>query len=112
MNRYKLYKAGVDVNGALTRLDNDKQLYEELLQKFKTETRFTELKNAMDAGDAKTAFAMAHALRGETGNMGFTRIYEILCPLVEKLRANDLSDTEQMMAKIQAAYDCLLEAIG
>ena len=28
MNRYKLFKAGVDVNNALKRLNNDKELYE------------------------------------------------------------------------------------
>ena len=34
MNRYKLTKAGVDVNEGLKRLDNDKDFYEELLEKF------------------------------------------------------------------------------
>lgn len=112
MNRYKLYKAGVDVNSALARLNDDKQLYEELLQKFKCETRFSELTDALKAQDTKTAFTIAHALRGETGNMGFMRLYEVLCPLVEKLRVNDLTETEPMLEKLQSDYAALLEAIG
>lgn len=112
MNRYKLYKAGVDVTGALNRLKNDKALYEELLQKFKTEPRFGNLINALKNKDATAAFAAAHALRGETGNMGFNCLYELLCPLVEKLRANDLSEADSYLEKLQTAYNLLLEAIG
>lgn len=112
MNRYKLFKAGVDVTGALNRLNNDKTLYEELLQKFKVETRFSDLLSALKNKDAATAFTAAHALRGETGNMGFNCLYELLCPLVEKLRVNDLSEADIYLEKLQAAYASLLEAIG
>lgn len=112
MNRYKLYKAGVDVNGALDRLGGDKQLYEELLQTFKNNPRIPQLEKAMAEGKVKEAFDAAHALKGETGNMGFTRLYDAVCRLVEKLRVGDMSDTEPMLAEVKAAFQTLMDAIG
>lgn len=111
MNRYKLYKAGVDVNSALERLGDDKELYDELLHTFKNETYLEKLKAAMDAGNPKEAFAAAHAMKGESGNMGFSKLYEALCPLVDKLRNDDLSDTGPMYEKVSAAFEELKAAI-
>lgn len=112
MNRYKLHKAGVDVNDALSRLDDDRELYDELLQTFKKENHLEKLEEAMAKKDAKEAFKEAHALKGETGNMGFTRLYEALSILVEKLRVEDLTDTEPMLEAVKSAYNELIEAIG
>lgn len=112
MNRYKLYKAGVDVNGALDRLGGDKELYEELLQTFKNDTHFHEMETALKAQDAGAAFSAAHAMKGEVGNMGFSRVYEVLNPLVEKLRAGDLSGTDELLEDVREAYQTLMEAIG
>lgn len=112
MNRYKLYKAGVDITGALERLGGDKELYEELLKTFRQGTRVSDLENAMAEGNVQKAFAAAHALKGESGNMGFTRLYDAVCQLVEKLRVGDLSDTQPMLTEIKAAYQVLTEAIG
>lgn len=112
MNRYKLHKAGVAVNDALFRLGDDKELYEELLQTFKKETRIEELEQAIANKDAEAGFAAAHAMKGEAGNMGFSRLYEALDVLVEKLRAGDTDDTEEIFEAVKSAHDDLIEAIG
>lgn len=56
MNRYKLSKAGVDVNQGLKRLNNDKEFYESLLQKFCEDTHYEDLKAALEQGDTDAAF--------------------------------------------------------
>lgn len=112
MNRYKLYKAGVDVNGVLHRLGGDKELYEQLLQTFKNETHLEKLEAALTSQDAKAAFDAAHALKGECGNMGFSTLYTLISVLVDKLRVGDLSGTDAMFEEIRQAYTQLLEAIG
>lgn len=112
MNRYKLYKAGVDVNDALNRLGGDKYLYDQLLQTFKNDSRFSLLEKSLTEKDVRAAFAEAHALKGECGNMGFYRLYESISHLVEKLRVEDLSDTDVMFEEIKRIYTDLIEAIG
>lgn len=112
MNRYKLHKAGVAVNDAIMQLGGDKELYEELLQTFRKENRIAELEAALDSGDVKAAFAAAHAMKGEAGNMGFTKLYEALCILVDRLRSGTLDGTKDMYEAVKSAYDVLIEAIG
>lgn len=111
MNRFKLFKAGVNVNEALVRVGNDKVLYEELLQRFKTDERYAKLVAALDAGDVSEAFQMGHALKGTAGNLGFTRFYEALTHLVEFLRKADLTSAKASLPAVQEAYAALLEAI-
>lgn len=112
MNRYKLYKAGVDVNDVLYRLGDDKELYEQLLLTYKNESHIEKLEKAIADNDAKEAFSVAHAMKGECGNMGFSRLYDALNKLVEKLRVEDMSDIEPIMNEIKEAHNLIIEAIG
>lgn len=112
MNRYKLFKAGVSVNEALKQLGDDRALYEELLQTFRKENRIRELETALKSGDLQGAFAAGHAMKGEAGNMGFTRLYEALSVLVDRLRTGRSDDTEELFAAVKRAYDDLMDAIG
>lgn len=112
MNRYKLFKAGVSINEALVQLGGDKALYEELLETFKKENRMKGLETSLKSGDAQGAFAAAHALKGESGNMGFTRLYEALCVLVDRLRTGTCEGTDELFAPVKKAYDELMDAIG
>lgn len=112
MNRYRLYKAGVDVNDVLHRLGGDKELYDQLLQTFKNETHLEKLEKAMAEQDAKAAFDAAHALKGECGNMGFSNLYEVLSKLVEKLREGDMDGTDVLFDEVKLAYKAIIEAIG
>lgn len=112
MNRYKLTKAGVDVNEGLKRLDNDKDFYEELLEKFCNDSHYAELKRAMEHEDAETAFKEAHALKGMAGNLSCTRMYHALAPFVEKLRRHELEGAIALFPAVSEAYSAVMEAMG
>lgn len=112
MNRYKLTKAGVDVNEGLKRLDNDKDFYEELLEKFCSDSHFAELKKAMEAEDSELAFKAAHALKGMAGNLSCIKLYHVLVPFVEKLRNHELEGALSIFPDVSEAYTAVLEAMG
>ena len=112
MNRYKLTKAGVDVNEGLKRLDNDKDFYEELLEKFCNDSHYAELKKAMEAEDMENAFKEAHALKGMAGNLSCMRLYHVLVPFVEKLRSRELEGAISIFPDVSEAYVAVLEAMG
>ena len=99
MNRFKLFKAGVNVNEALVRVGNDKALYEELLERFKVDERYGRLLAAMAAE------------KGTAGNLGFTRFFDALVPLVESLRTGDLALAKASLPAVEEAYKALVEAI-
>lgn len=111
MNRYKLSRAGVDVNQGLKRLNNDKEFYESLLQKFCEDTHYDDLKNALEQGDTDTAFQAAHALKGAAGNLSCTRLYSLLTPMVEELRHHDLESAKNAFPEITASYETLMEVL-
>lgn len=111
MNRYKLFKAGVDVNEAVERLGGDKELYEDLLQHFKNSPRYENMVKAIEADDAAEAFQLAHALKGTAGNLSFTRLFQSLKPVVEALRAGDVRLAKASMAVVDADYKILMDAL-
>ena len=111
MNRYKLTKAGVDVNQGLKRLDNNKEFYEELLVKFCEDTHFEKMVSAMNAGEVQEAFQCAHAVKGAAGNLSMTRLYTELVPLVKKKKKNDLPQARQQLPAAQEAYTAAVNAI-
>lgn len=77
---------GCDINEGLERLGGDEEFYETLLSGFVQENSMGMLTEAMEAGDYRRAFEAAHGLKGDTGNLSLTPLYEAVCSLVEELR--------------------------
>lgn len=111
MNRYKLSVAGVDVNQGLKRLNNDKEFYEELLQKFCEDVHYQQLLKALEQGDAKEAFQHGHALKGMAGNLSMVRLYDALVPLVEELRNGNPEKAKKLLQEVKDAYEVLMGAL-
>ncbi|MGN0404072.1 MAG: Hpt domain-containing protein [Bariatricus sp.] len=111
MNRYKLYKAGVDINQGLSRLNNNVEFYESMMKKFRDDIHFGMLRNAMEAGDVQQAFQEAHALKGITGTLSFVRLYDSIVPLVEDLRSGDMEAAKKRFPEVEEAYEVLIEAL-
>lgn len=111
MNRYKLFQAGVNVNEALERLGGDKELYDDLLVHFKESPRYANLIRALGKNDGAEAFQIAHALKGTAGNLGFTRLFAAMTPLVEALRAEDVELAKTTLPEVEAAYDLIIKAL-
>ena len=77
---------GCDIDEGLERLGGDEDFYETLLSGFVQENSMNELALAMETGDYRRAFEAAHGLKGDTGNLSLTPLYEAVCSLVEDLR--------------------------
>ena len=77
---------GCDIEEGLERLGGDEDFYETLLFGFVHENGMGVLTEAMETGDYRSAFEAAHGLKGDTGNLSLTPLYEAVCSLVEDLR--------------------------
>lgn len=80
---------GANTDEGMGRCLNNESFYLKMVAMALADKSFDALKAAMDAGDARAAFAAAHTLKGTTGNLALTPIYEPVCALTELLRGKD-----------------------
>ena len=94
---------GANVDEGMGRCLNDEPFYLEMVSMALADGNFDKLRAAMDAGDARTAFAAAHSLKGSVGNVALTPIYEPVCALTEALR----EDLERVDFLVDVGIDFL-----
>jgi HPt (histidine-containing phosphotransfer) domain-containing protein len=98
---------GANVDEGMGRCLNDEPFYLEMVSMALADGNFDKLRAAMDAGDARTAFAAAHSLKGSVGNVALTPIYEPVCALTEALRGADapVDGADALVEQIMAARE-------
>ncbi len=104
-----LVSAGVDLSGALERFMDNEKMYDKYLQHFTTTPNFADLQKALNAEEWRDALAISHNLKGFTGSLGFTHLYELLCSQVSLLRHDDNASAAALMNEIEAEYRRLLD---
>ncbi len=82
---------GANTAEGMGRCLNNETFYLKMVAMTLADGNFDLLKTAMDAGDIRGAFAAAHSLKGTTGNVALTPIYEPVCALTDLLRGKDAS---------------------
>lgn len=92
----KLRDAGCDVSGTLERFMNNEMLCMKFLKKFPQDETFMEMKKAFAQGDAEEFFKAAHTMKGVSGNLGLSSLYNEMQPAVEKSRRGELPSKEDM----------------
>lgn len=94
----------VGIESAKERFMGNNALFVRFLYDFPNRSLFGDLKDQLAAGDVKTAFATAHAMKGIAANLSLILIEGPLHDVVEALRAGNLpSDAER--EALEAAYD-------
>lgn len=103
-----------DVQAALTRLMENKNLYRKLLQRFESEYNDydEQIKRAVASGDVEEATRMAHTLKGLAGNLGADSLAEASRLLEKALREGtmppDLNPTlDQLSVELGRAIEAL-----
>ncbi len=95
------------------RLGLEKEEVSELLQLY-TETTGKDiqtLKTALETKDTTLAHKKAHAIKGASGNMGLTTIYELAIEIDDRVQSNSLDGLEDIWAKLYREYQNLINEI-
>jgi hypothetical protein len=100
----KLIAWGCDVDSALPRFLDDKDLYCTFVRQVADEESFPLLGEAIKKNDAKTAFEKAHELKGVLANMSLTPLYDLVVEIVEPLRAGKFSGVADNYKKLQEQW--------
>lgn len=80
---------GCDIDGAMERFLEEKELYRNCLETVVEDKAFGELKEALEEGNVKDAFEASHTLKGVLANLGLTPMYETCVKIVEPLRKGE-----------------------
>lgn len=107
----ELKNLGVDVDGALKRLGGNAGLYERLLGTLPKTIREHYVSADFDGNDYKETTEMAHAIKGTSGNLSITPMYEAYTEIVNLLRAGKPEEAREILKKILPVQENILACI-
>lgn len=91
MNLEVLRAGGVDVDAALARMMGSEALLGRLLGKFTADQSCARFEEAVAADDSEAGLDAAHALKGVSGNLSMTRVFELTSQICELIRAGGVA---------------------
>jgi len=103
---------GCDIEGAMDRFLDDKELYMTCLQTVIADDNFAKLGTALNEQNVPQAFDYAHTLKGVFANLGLTPMLAIVGTIVEPLRAGSGSNLEEPYEHLLASNEKLKGILG
>ncbi|MDR0426539.1 MAG: Hpt domain-containing protein [Clostridiales bacterium] len=77
----------INLEEGLGRMRGNETLYKKLLNIFLSSPEFDALEEALNADDTRRAVDVAHGIKGMTGNLSLTALFEGSTKLMNELRA-------------------------
>lgn len=107
-----LKELGANIEEGLNRLGGNQALYERLLGSFmKTmETHYVE--PDFDSNDYAEIIEKAHAIKGTSGNLSLTPVYEAYTEIVDLLRGGKPEEAKEVLAKILPVQEEIMQCIA
>lgn len=107
----RLASAGIDAADALERFMGSEALLVRFLGRFLEDASLDALRAAVSAGDWDKALTASHTLKGMSGNLSMTALYDLFTRQVALLRQADTAGAAALMPAIEAAYQRAAAAI-
>ncbi len=101
MTKEDLISYGADFEKGMQLCMNNEAFYFKMIQKCLANEKFKTLGEKLTAKDLKAAFEDAHALKGVTGNLALTPLYNAIEQIVEPLRKGEEADYSSLYKKIE-----------
>ncbi len=104
---------GISVGKALSRLDNNQDLYLDLLVKFKQSYSHADrqLWQLIETGQAEDARRLAHSIKGVAGNIGMTGVQEAAAGLETAFRNRASAEYDTLMAQFSDGLPLVLASV-
>ena len=102
-------KAYVNYEEGLNRLRNNVSLYKRMLGMILASDEFGKFDAFLDSGDIKGAADSAHAIKGMTGNLSLTALFDISVELMNTLREEAVD--EGMVASYREILKTTMEQV-
>lgn len=95
---------GADTGAGLRRVLDDKKFYYKLLLEFSQDDALRKLENAIDSSEWKTAFAIAHDMKGAALSLGLLPLSRAISNVVEDLRSEVRPTLTDDLGKFQTEW--------
>lgn len=110
----ELADLGCDIEEAMPRFLNQRDFYIQYLGRFVEDLSFEELEKALEEENYEGAFRAAHKLKGVSGTLGLTPVYEEAAFLSDLLRSGEKPEEETLqlhMLHLDACYHSVRDTI-
>ena len=105
----QLKEYGANTDEGVQRCFGNQEFYLKLVKMMPPDGNFERLYAAVDSGDLDQAFGAAHALKGATGNLSLTPLYDPIQEITELLRKRTEMDYSALIQQIRSSRDALAE---
>lgn len=105
----QLKEYGANTDEGVQRCFGNQEFYLKLVKMMPPDGNFERLYAAVDSGDLDHAFDAAHALKGATGNLSLTPLYDPIQEITELLRKRTEMDYSALIQQIRSSRDALAE---
>ena len=102
---------GADIQDGLKRFAGNAALYEKMLRKFPAAVEKLPVMSCFESGDIDSALANAHTLKGMTGNLSLTPLYEAYTDIVAMLRDGQTEAARAMQERTEPVQADLVACI-
>ena len=103
---------GVNTEETLRRFSGNAGLMEKFIRKFPQDNTLPQLEAAIAVKDYTAIEETAHTLKGVSGNLGFTQLYELSAALVNAVRAKDFATADELSPKVTARCHVVLDILS
>lgn len=107
----ELSSVGCDTDSGLKRFSGNADLYCKMLAKYPQTVDQNEVFPLLNEEEYEMAKANAHNLKGVTGNLSLTPLFEGYVKIVSSIRAGDYQNAIETMITIQPVQDRIIEII-
>lgn len=108
----EMEELGADINDALTRFMGNRDLYEKMLKKFPKAVADSPVQNFLNSGDIEEAASNAHALKGVTGNLSLTPLYNNYTEIVNLCRGENVEKATELLNETLKLQQMFLDRIS
>lgn len=107
----ELKSLGVNTDEALERLGGNSSLYERMLLKFKDMIKNSSAQMDFKCNDYSGIIEVAHAIKGASGNLSITPVYEAYSEIVRLLREQQPGQAEKILEKTLPVQTAIINCI-
>ena len=111
MDENALRAAGIDYDAALARFMGKQAIYEKYLGKLPEDAHMDAAWAALEQQDEAELLEQVHAIKGLTGTLGITGLFEQSAAIVALLRAGTREELQEKMTSLKQEWDRVCETI-
>lgn len=107
----RIEKLGADVKAANRYFDGDMIAYERYLSSFCNDGNYKKLSEALESGDAKSAEAASHTIKGMAANLALLPVMDCAIDVLADVRGGDMAEARVDFVQLTRVYDSFCKAI-